>query len=243
MNAPQINFQEGVFIDYRAFDKQNITPIYEFGYGLSYTTFEYSNLRINGTMAGKYTPTSGMTKPAPVLGNFSTNLADYQFPNFRYVRQYIYPYLNSTNASAASMDPMYGQTADQFLPPHATDSSPQPLNPAGGAPGGNPGLYDVLFTVMATIKNNGTIGGEEVPQLYVSLGGPNDPKVVLRGFERLSIDAGMSTIFRADLTRRDLSNWDTVSQNWVISSCTKTVYVGSSSRKLHLSQELKQTMP
>lgn len=37
--APQDDFLEGVFIDYRAFDAQNITPIYEFGFGLSYTTF------------------------------------------------------------------------------------------------------------------------------------------------------------------------------------------------------------
>jgi hypothetical protein len=242
MGAPQIDFTEGVFIDYRAFDKQNITPIYEFGYGLSYTTFEYSDLRINGTMVGSYTPTSGMTQPAPILGNFSTNLADYQFPDFRYVKYYIYPYLNSTNASAASMDPHYGQNASEFLPPSATDGSPQPLLPAGGAPGGNPALYDVLFTVQATIRNNGTVTGEEVPQLYISLGGPNDPKVVLRGFERLSIDAGMSATFRVDLTRRDLSNWDTVSQNWVISNYPKTVYVGASSRRLYLSQVLQQSM-
>ena len=33
--APQDDFVEGVFIDYRAFDKSNTTPIYEFGYGLS----------------------------------------------------------------------------------------------------------------------------------------------------------------------------------------------------------------
>jgi beta-glucosidase len=107
MNAPQIDFTEGVFIDYRAFDKQNITPIYEFGFGLSYTTFEYSNLQINGTMAGPYTPTTGMTQPAPVFGNYSTNLSDYQFPysSFPYVQEYIYPYLNSMNASAASVDP------------------------------------------------------------------------------------------------------------------------------------------
>lgn len=238
--APQDDFTEGVFIDYRAFDKQNITPIYEFGFGLSYTTFEYSNLTITKAGAGNYTPTTGISSAAPVLGNYSTNLADYLFPNasFPHIWQYIYPYVNTTDAKEASADPYYGQTAAQFLPPHATDGSPQPLLPAGGGPGGNPELWDVLYTVTATIKNNGTVNGEEVPQLYVSLGGPNDPKVMLRGFDRLSIDAGGSATFSADILRRDISNWDTVAQNWFISSYPKTVYVGSSSRNLPLSQSL-----
>jgi beta-glucosidase len=53
---PQDNFTEGVFIDYRAFDKANITPRYEFGFGLSYTNFTYSNLQITKLSPGNQTP-------------------------------------------------------------------------------------------------------------------------------------------------------------------------------------------
>jgi hypothetical protein len=42
-----------LFIDYRHFDAASITPRYEFGFGLSYTTFEYSGLSINPVAGGK----------------------------------------------------------------------------------------------------------------------------------------------------------------------------------------------
>lgn len=236
-DSPQDNFEEGVFIDYRAFDKKNITPSYEFGFGLSYTTFNYSNIVVTPVSAGAYSPTTGETKAAPTLGNYSTNAEDYLAPsNWTFINTYIYPYLNSTDLAEASMDPEYG--LNYTWPEGATDGAPQARIAAGGAPGGNPQLWDVVASVEATITNTGDLPGDEVVQLYLSLGGPEDPKVVLRGFDRLSIQAGQSATFHVDLTRRDVSNWDPESQNWVVSEYPKTVYVGASSRKLSLNADL-----
>ena len=239
--APQAEFTEGVYIDYRAFDRMNITPIYEFGFGLSYTTFSYSNLVVTSTNEGPYVPTSGTSAAAPSQGtNASADYSQYLFPNSTITRiqKYIYPYLNSTDPADASADPEYGRPTSDYVPAGATDGSPQPLLPAGGAPGGNPGLWDTLYTVTATIANTGGVEGDEVAQLYVSLG-VGEPAVVLRGFDRLTIAPGASATFEAGLTRRDLSTWDTASQNWVPASGPVTVYVGSSSRNLPLSSTLQ----
>ncbi|KAI9836146.1 MAG: hypothetical protein M1837_003455 [Sclerophora amabilis] len=238
--VPQQDFKEGSFIDYRALDKAEIEPTYEFGFGLSYTKFSYSDLKIEKKDGAKpYEPTTGETKEAPVLGNFSTDLADYQFPeDISRVPLFIYPYLNTTDAKNSSDDKTYADGEDQ-IPEGAHDASPQPLLPAGGAPGGNRGLYEVLYQVSATVTNDGEVAGEEVAQLYLCLGGPNDPKVVLRGFERILIEPGESATFTADVTRRDISNWDTKAQDWVVTDAVKGVHVGSSSRKIELKGTLE----
>lgn len=237
--APQIDFNEGIFIDYRAFDKKNATPIYEFGYGLSYTTFSYSNIKVHPLNPSPYKPRDDYTSPARSLTNSTRKLSEYLMPSeINQVPLYIYPWLNSTNPANASADPDYGLPTKQYTPTGARDSSAQPVHPAGGAPGGNPGLYEGVYTVTATITNSGNRTGDEVPQLYVSLGGPQDPRVVLRGFDRLTLKPGESKTFETTLTRRDVSNWDTVEQNWVVSRYPKTVFVGSSSRKLHLKASL-----
>jgi beta-glucosidase len=43
----KVEYKEGIFVGYRYYDKKNIKPLFPFGFGLSYTSFEYSNLLIN----------------------------------------------------------------------------------------------------------------------------------------------------------------------------------------------------
>ncbi|OAA45700.1 Glycoside hydrolase, family 3 [Metarhizium rileyi] len=50
---PQSNFTEGMYLDYKYFERHNVIPRYEFGFGLSYTTFSLANLVIRRVKGGK----------------------------------------------------------------------------------------------------------------------------------------------------------------------------------------------
>lgn len=51
-----MKYNEGIFVGYRWADKEKIRPLFAFGHGLSYTTFEYGKAKMNrSTMSGSET--------------------------------------------------------------------------------------------------------------------------------------------------------------------------------------------
>jgi beta-glucosidase len=52
-NGSTVQYSEGIDVGYRWYDANSVTPLFPFGYGLSYTTFSFSNLQVSpGTVNG-----------------------------------------------------------------------------------------------------------------------------------------------------------------------------------------------
>jgi beta-glucosidase len=151
----QVDYNEGVDVGYRWYQSQNLTPLYPFGYGLSYTAFSFSNLQV---------------------GAFN----------------------------------------------------------AGGT-----------ATVTATVTNTGSRVGAEVAQLYVGdPAGNGEPPEQLKGFARVSLNAGQSATVSFPLTVHDLATWSDASNAWTAPAGAYRISVGDSSANLPLSgtTSLAQTL-
>lgn len=148
-----VRFKEGLMVGYRYFDTYQIAPQFEFGYGLSYTSFEYSDLKMN-----------------PIW-----------------------------------KDP------------------------------------DKEFDVSFSITNTGKRYGQEIAQLYIHQQqcSVKRPVKELKGFEKVSLEAGESRQVTLKLPRRALQYYDVISKSWKDEPGIFTIQVGASSRDIRLQKDFE----
>ncbi len=216
---PQDTFSEGLYVDYRHFQKAAIKPRYAFGFGLSYTNFSFSGATIQAvnllTTAPPSPPAKGQT---PSYSTAIPPASEAYWPdNFNRIWRYLYSWLDKSDADSAAQ---VASSGTKYAYPDGYSDIQKSGLPAGGGSGGNPRLFDVAFEVSVNITNTGRRPGKAVAQLYVQFpsGNPFDtPVLQLRDFEKSDVlSPGQSQTLKLSVTRKDLSVWDVVSQNWII---------------------------
>ncbi len=151
-DAQHVRYGEGLFIGYRAHDRLAQQVTFPFGHGLSYTTFELTDLTVE----------------------------------------------------------QGGRVADG----------------------------DLRATVSVTVTNTGNRAGSQVVQVYVS---DNQSSVVrpvreLKGFAKVHLDAGLSERATITLDQRAFAFWSSKRRTWSVEAGDFTIFAGTSSRDLPLSQ-------
>ena len=67
--ASRITYEEGIYIGYRYYESFGIKPVYEFGYGLSYASFDYGKLSLSSqNFTGEITATLDVKNTGKVAG-------------------------------------------------------------------------------------------------------------------------------------------------------------------------------
>jgi beta-glucosidase len=103
--------------------------------------------------------------------------------------------------------------------------------------GGSGAGLDVRFT----LRNDGTVPGDEVPQVY--LDAPRNPPTdgaqfairALAGFDRVHLARGESRDVTIHVPQRALEYWSARANRWTLAAGPRTVHIGASSRDLRLS--------
>ncbi|MDB5228549.1 MAG: glycosyl hydrolase [Bacteroidota bacterium] len=154
-NSFDADVDYGYYHGYTLFDKNKIEPRYPFGFGLSYTSFQLSDLSINSKII----------------------------------------------------------IADCF-PPYQ---------------GGAGGCDELKISVK--IKNTGNKPGAEVVQLYIGFSNSqiDRPVKLLRGFEKVYLEAGEEKIISFKVDPNELVYYDPATKTWLIEKMQYEVFVGNSS--------------
>lgn len=231
----QDTFSEGLYIDYRYLNKNKISPRFPFGYGLSYTTFSRTATISAGKALTSTVPARAAKGATPTYATTIPAASEVAWPTgFTQISRYLYPYLDDPE----DID------VGTFTYPVGYSTTPKPAPASGGDQGGNPALWDVMFTIAVKVTNTGTVAGKDVAMVFVEYPSDNPwdtPIIQLRAFEKTdTLAVGASQTLTLTLTRKDLSVWDVISQNWILPvSATKpfVFWVGESSGNLTLGCE------
>ena len=229
----QDTFSEGLYIDYRYLNKASIQPRYPFGHGLSYTTFSRTSLVLKAITPLTAFPPARKPKTTSSIPIYSSSIPspfEVSWPTgFTKINRYLYPYIDN---------PASYLTTNKYDYPTGYSTIPKPDPRAGGDLGGNPALWDVMFTLSLTVTNTGLVAGKDVVMLFVSYPPSSQAKyetpiIQLRAFEKTAmlVGGGKENVVLS-LTRKDLSVWDVVVQNWRIPEGEFVFWVGNSTEGL-----------
>ena len=242
----QDTFSEGLYIDYRFLNRQNTKPRYAFGHGLSYAEFELSAGTIDAAAGGPdisdfpaERPEKG---PTPVYAEDATAAGDVVKPEgFKPIWRYLYSWLSLSDAEDA-LAVANGSSGGATYPYPKGYGEEQTAAPrAGGGEGGNPALWEALYRIRVRVTNVGPRGysGRSVVQAYVQY--PDDadletPVIQLRDFAKTgTLAPGETETVELELTRRDLSVWDVVAQDWrMFPGRPYQIWIGEASDSLGL---------
>ncbi len=64
-----VHYREGLYVGYRYFDTAKVKPAFPFGFGLSYTTFDYSDLTVESLGSYKFRVSANITNDGQVAGS------------------------------------------------------------------------------------------------------------------------------------------------------------------------------
>ncbi|MDO4544253.1 MAG: glycoside hydrolase family 3 C-terminal domain-containing protein [Clostridia bacterium] len=98
-------YREGVYVGYRYYDKANIPVRWSFGYGLSYTSFAYSNLQVNGRKVSVTVTNSGEVAGAEVVQLYVVAPKNSGYRPIRELKGFVKVFL----------EPKEGKTVDFYL--------------------------------------------------------------------------------------------------------------------------------
>lgn len=216
IDMPQINATQKLLFDYRYFDEKNITPRYEFGHGLSYTSFEYSDA------SGR--ALHGSEQKSYQQGKRHNGDDDKEDKN-------------GDDDSSSSSD----NDNDNQHHHHSNSTSPYDIRIyEDGSTDVLPSwLFNSIYEVSFKIHNKGTYSAHEAPQLYLSYPpSAGEPPKVLRKFERVWIERHDTKCLSWTLTRYDFSVWNSERRRWIIPQTQDgedgfKILIGSSSKNIH----------